>query len=76
VCAKSPGSFWDLELRSSGSADGGDRRIPVSPPAGLAGEEVRRGLGAHSGLMVAGVGVGQRRRGVHGRAEARRPPQS
>jgi hypothetical protein len=37
------------------------RRIPTRPAAGLAGEEVRRGLGAHGGLMVAGVGVGRSR---------------
>jgi hypothetical protein len=54
---------------------GAARRILARPPAGLAEEEVRRGLGAHGGLMVAGVGVGWHRRGVHGGAEARRPPQ-
>jgi hypothetical protein len=61
---------------SSGSADGRDRPIPARPAAGLAGEDVRRGLGAHCGMRMAGVGVGWHRRGVHGGADDRRPQQS
>jgi hypothetical protein len=61
---------------SSGSAGGREHRIPARPAAGLAGEEVRRGLVAHCGLRMAGVGVGRRRRGVHSGADARRPQQS
>jgi hypothetical protein len=44
----------------------------MTPAAGLAREEVERGLGAHCGLMMAGVGVGRHRRGMHDGAEARR----
>jgi hypothetical protein len=29
MCVKASGSFWDLAMRSSGSAGGGNRRIPV-----------------------------------------------
>jgi hypothetical protein len=38
----------------------------VRPVAGLAGKDLGRGLGAQSGLMVAGVGAGRHQRGVHG----------
>jgi hypothetical protein len=68
VCAQTPRKNQDLAMWSLGAWGGAVRRIPARPAAGLAGEEVRRGLGAPRSSMVAGVGVGRRRRGVHGGA--------
>jgi hypothetical protein len=55
--------MWSL-----GAWGGGVRRIPARPAAGLAREEVRWGLGALGSPMVAGAGVGRRRREVRGGA--------
>jgi hypothetical protein len=63
--------MWSL-----GAWGGAVRRIPARPAAGLAGEEVRRGLGAPRSSMVDEVGVGRRRRGVHGGARELRPRQA
>jgi hypothetical protein len=59
-----------------GPGGGAAGRIPVRLAAGIAGEEVRRGLGAPRSPMVAGVGVGRRRRGVHDGARELRPRQA
>jgi hypothetical protein len=60
VCTANPGKNSNTAMQSSR----------------IAGEEVRWGLGAPRSLMVAGVGVGRRRRGVHGGARELRPRQA
>jgi hypothetical protein len=59
-----------------GPRGGAAGRIPARPAAGIAGEEVRRALGAPRSSMVAGVGVWRRRRGVHNGARELRPRQA
>jgi hypothetical protein len=73
VCTQTPGKKQDLAMWSLGAWGGAVRRIPARPAAGLAGEEVRLGLGAPRSSMAAGVGVGRRRQGVHGGATELRP---
>jgi hypothetical protein len=63
VCAQTPMKNQDLALWSLGAWGGAVRRIPARPAAGLAGEEVRRGLGAPRslwwpGLVWGGAGEG------------------
>jgi hypothetical protein len=76
VCTQTPGKNQDLAMWSLGAWGGAVRWIPARPPAGLAREEVRRGLGAPRSSMVAGAGVGRCRWGVHGGARELRSPRA
>jgi hypothetical protein len=65
VCTNNPGKNSSQAMWSLGVWGDVVRRIPARPAAGLAGKDLGRGLGAHGGPMVAGVGAGRHRRGVH-----------
>jgi hypothetical protein len=65
VCTNNPGKNSSQTMWSLGVWGGVVHRIPARPAAGLAGKDLGRGLVAHGGPMVAGVGAGRHWRGVH-----------